>query len=65
VQYVFAGGMFFGLGFMDNTLADHEAIFPASIDGIAQLVHLSNGFRIVRGAKPLVAGDVVLPDATH
>ncbi|KAI0826547.1 acyl transferase domain-containing protein [Trametes gibbosa] len=36
-----------------------KAIFPAPIDGdLLKLVHLSNGFRLLNGAKPLQAGDV-------
>jgi fatty acid synthase subunit alpha len=35
-----------------------KSIFPAAIDGdLLALVHLSNGFRMVEGAKPLQAGD--------
>ncbi|EIW84299.1 fatty acid synthase [Coniophora puteana RWD-64-598 SS2] len=41
-----------------------KAIFPASIDGdLLKLVHLSNGFRVVNGSRPLVAGDVCYADA--
>jgi fatty acid synthase subunit alpha len=41
-----------------------RAIFPDSIDGdLLKLVHLSNGFRIVPGAKPLKAGDVCRAEA--
>jgi fatty acid synthase subunit alpha, fungi type len=41
-----------------------KAIFPVSIDGdLLKLVHLSNGFRLIPGAKPLVAGDVCIADA--
>ncbi|KAF8656258.1 hypothetical protein AX16_002694 [Volvariella volvacea WC 439] len=36
-----------------------KSIFPAAIDGdLLKLVHLSNGFRLVEGAKPLRAGEV-------
>ncbi|GLB40343.1 putative protein with domain of unknown function (DUF1729) [Lyophyllum shimeji] len=36
-----------------------KSIFPADIDGdLLKLVHLSNGFRMVNGAKPLRVGDV-------
>lgn len=35
-----------------------QAIFPKSIDGdVLKLVHLSNGFRMVEGQKPLQVGD--------
>jgi fatty acid synthase subunit alpha len=35
-----------------------KSIFPSAIDGdLLKLVHLSNGFKIVEGAKPLEAGD--------
>jgi fatty acid synthase subunit alpha len=41
-----------------------RAIFPDSIDGdLLKLVHLSNSFRIVPGAKPLKAGDVCRAEA--
>ena len=41
-----------------------KAIFPASIDGdLLKLVHLSNGFRLLHGAEPLKAGDVVKSEA--
>ena len=41
-----------------------KAIFPASIDGdLLKLVHLSNGFRLVNGARPLKAGDVCKAEA--
>lgn len=37
-----------------------QAIFPKSIDGdLLKLVHLSNGFRMIAGARPLRTGDVV------
>ena len=37
-----------------------QAIFPKSIDGdLLKLVHLSNGFRMTPGARPLKTGDVV------
>ena len=36
-----------------------RSIFPAAIDGdLLKLVHLSNRFRMVDGAKPLAVGDV-------
>ncbi|KAK0450204.1 fatty acid synthase [Armillaria borealis] len=36
-----------------------KSIFPASIDGdLLKLVHLSNGFRMAHGARPLTVGDV-------
>ncbi|KAJ7077160.1 fatty acid synthase [Mycena belliarum] len=42
-----------------------KSIFPASIDGdLLKLVHLSNGFRMVDGAKPLQVGDVCKAEAT-
>lgn len=42
-----------------------KAIFPASIDGdLLKLVHLTNGFRAVHGAKPLKAGDVCTTEAS-
>lgn len=41
-----------------------KAIFPSSIDGdLLKLVHLTNGFRMVNGAKPLQAGDVCKAEA--
>jgi fatty acid synthase subunit alpha len=41
-----------------------KAIFPSSIDGdLLKLVHLSNGFRMVEGATPLMAGDVCVAKA--
>lgn len=41
-----------------------KAIFPTSIDGdLLNLVHLSNGFRMVDGAEPLHAGDVCKAEA--
>ncbi|KAI0350257.1 hypothetical protein OH77DRAFT_1499100 [Trametes cingulata] len=41
-----------------------KAIFPAPIDGdLLKLVHLSNGFRLLEGAKPLKAGDVCKAEA--
>ncbi|KAJ3783459.1 fatty acid synthase [Lentinula aff. detonsa] len=41
-----------------------KSIFPASIDGdLLKLVHLSNSFRMVKGAKPLQAGDVCKSEA--
>ncbi|KAG6813968.1 hypothetical protein H0H92_005223, partial [Tricholoma furcatifolium] len=36
-----------------------KSIFPADIDGdLLKLVHMSNGFRMVHGARPLQVGDV-------
>ena len=36
-----------------------KSIFPTCIDGdLLKLVHLSNGFRMLDGAKPLQVGDV-------
>ena len=41
-----------------------KAIFPQSIDGdLLNLVHLSNGFRMVGDASPLHVGDVVHTEA--
>jgi hypothetical protein len=41
-----------------------KAIFPQSIDGdLLNLVHLSNGFRMLDGASPLHVGDVVTTEA--
>ncbi|KAG8213088.1 hypothetical protein J3R82DRAFT_11484 [Butyriboletus roseoflavus] len=41
-----------------------RSIFPNAIDGdLLKLVHLSNGFRLVPGAKPLQAGDACIADA--
>ncbi|KAI0067274.1 fatty acid synthase [Artomyces pyxidatus] len=41
-----------------------KTIFPSSIDGdLLKLVHLSNGFKIVPGAKILSAGDVCRAEA--
>ena len=41
-----------------------KAIFPAAIDGdLLKLVHLSNGFRMVEGAKPLQVGDMCNAEA--
>ena len=41
-----------------------RSIFPDAIDGdLLKLVHLSNGFRLVPGAKPLRAGDACIADA--
>jgi hypothetical protein len=39
-------------------------IFPTIIDGdLLKLVHLSNSFRMVDGAKPLRVGDVCYSEA--
>ena len=41
-----------------------KSIFPAATDGdLLHLVHLSNGFRMVDGAKPLQVGDVCKSEA--
>jgi hypothetical protein len=41
-----------------------KSIFPASIDGdLLKLVHLTNGFKLVDGAKPLKAGDICRAEA--
>jgi fatty acid synthase subunit beta len=41
-----------------------KAIFPSQIDGdLLRLVHLSNGFRMIDGAKPLKVGDVCKAEA--
>ena len=41
-----------------------KSIFPAAIDGdLLKLVHLSNSFRMVQGAKPLQVGDICRPEA--
>ncbi|KAH8117927.1 fatty acid synthase [Phellopilus nigrolimitatus] len=41
-----------------------KAIFPKSIDGdLLKLVHMSNGFRMVDGQKPLQVGDVCHSEA--
>ncbi|KAF8638240.1 hypothetical protein AX17_002262 [Amanita inopinata Kibby_2008] len=41
-----------------------KSIFPAAIDGdLLKLVHLSNGFRMMEGARPLKAGDVCQANA--
>ncbi|KAI0950742.1 hypothetical protein AcW1_007973 [Taiwanofungus camphoratus] len=41
-----------------------KAIFPSSIDGdLLKLVHLSNGFRLVEGARPFQAGDTCKAEA--
>jgi len=41
-----------------------QAIFPKSIDGdLLKLVHLSNSFRMLPGARPLKTGDVVSTSA--
>jgi fatty acid synthase subunit beta, fungi type len=41
-----------------------QAIFPKSIDGdLLKLVHLSNGFKMTPGARPLKTGDVVSTSA--
>ncbi|KAL0953237.1 hypothetical protein HGRIS_004490 [Hohenbuehelia grisea] len=41
-----------------------KSIFPSAIDGdLLKLVHLSNGFRMVEGARPLQVGDVCRAEA--
>ena len=41
-----------------------KAIFPHAIDGdLLKLVHLSNGFRLIKGTRPLKAGDVCKAEA--
>lgn len=36
-----------------------KSIFPSAIDGdLLRLVHLSNGFKMIHGARPLTVGDV-------
>uniref|UniRef100_A0A0W0EUQ4 Putative fatty acid synthase n=1 Tax=Moniliophthora roreri TaxID=221103 RepID=A0A0W0EUQ4_MONRR len=41
-----------------------KSIFPSSIDGdLLRLVHLSNSFRMVGGAKPFTVGDVCRSEA--
>ena len=41
-----------------------KSIFPAAIDGdLLKLVHLSNSFRTIEGAKPLQVGDICRPEA--
>ncbi|KAF5389975.1 hypothetical protein D9757_013855 [Collybiopsis confluens] len=41
-----------------------KSIFPGSVDGdLLKLVHLSNSFRMVNGAKPFQAGDVCRSEA--
>ena len=41
-----------------------QAIFPESIDGdLLKLVHLSNGFRVIDGQRPLRVGDVCQAEA--
>ena len=41
-----------------------KSIFPGAIDGdLLKLVHLSNSFRIIEGAKPLQVGDICRPEA--
>ena len=41
-----------------------KSIFPTTIDGdLLKLVHLSNGFRMVDGAKPLQVGDICNAEA--
>ena len=41
-----------------------KAIFPSAIDGdLLKLVHLSNGFKMILGSRPLKAGDVCRAEA--
>ena len=41
-----------------------KAVFPSSIDGdLLKLVHLSNGFKMIPGSRPLKAGDVCRAEA--
>ena len=41
-----------------------KSIFPTTIDGdLLKLVHLTNGFRVITGAKALKAGDVCQAEA--
>jgi acyl dehydratase len=41
-----------------------KAIFPSAIDGdLLKLVHLSNGFKVIPGSRPLKAGDVCRAEA--
>lgn len=41
-----------------------KSIFPSTIDGdLLKLVHLSNGFRMIDGARPLHVGDVCKAEA--
>jgi len=41
-----------------------QALFPASINGdLLKLVHLSNGFKMIEGASPLMVGDVCKSEA--
>ncbi|QRV90063.1 fatty acid synthase subunit beta [Ceratobasidium sp. AG-Ba] len=41
-----------------------RSIFPKSVDGdLLKLVHLSNGFKMVEGASPLLVGDVCKAEA--
>ena len=47
-----------------NLQAIIQAIFPGSIDGdLLRLVHLSNEFKAIPGARPLEAGDVCKSEA--
>ncbi|CDH17161.1 probable Fatty acid synthase subunit beta [Zygosaccharomyces bailii ISA1307] len=41
-----------------------KAIFPETVDGdLLKLVHMSNGYRMIPGAKPLQEGDVISSSA--
>lgn len=41
-----------------------KAIFPEAVDGdMLKLVHMSNGYRLIPGAKPLQEGDVISSSA--
>ncbi|KAL0957760.1 hypothetical protein HGRIS_001538 [Hohenbuehelia grisea] len=49
---------------MDFAITIMKSIFPSAIDGdFFKLVHLSNGFRMVEGARPLQVGDVCRAEA--
>ncbi|KIJ51487.1 hypothetical protein M422DRAFT_203704 [Sphaerobolus stellatus SS14] len=51
-------------GIVTGWQAIMQAIFPDSVDGdLLKLVHLSNGFRMVPGARPLQVGDVCRAEA--
>lgn len=41
-----------------------KAIFPETVDGdLLKLVHMSNGYRMIPGAKPLKEGDIISTSA--
>ncbi|KAF9643911.1 hypothetical protein BDM02DRAFT_3132104 [Thelephora ganbajun] len=53
-----------GFGIVTGWQAIIKAISPQSIDAdLLNLVHLSNGFRMLHGASPLHVGDVVTTEA--